>query len=89
MHASEAERLGQVTRRQLVDPAVHSCEGCFGEFGKLGMAVFVAHQHAKCHRPSSTRLGITLTGSDLSLMPRRIVCSSGCKTILNICDAPG
>ena len=50
MHASEAERLGQVTRRQLVDPAVHSCEGCFGEFGKLGMAVFVAHQHAKSHQ---------------------------------------
>ena len=25
-----------------------------------------------------------LTGSDLSLMPRRIAYSSGCKTILNI-----
>ena len=50
MHASEAERLGHVTRRQLVDPAVHSCEGCFGEPSKLGMAVFVVHQYANSHQ---------------------------------------
>jgi hypothetical protein len=48
--ASDAERLDHVTRRQLVDPAVHSCEGCFGKFSKLGMAVFVAHQHPKSHQ---------------------------------------
>ena len=28
--ARVAERPGHVTSRQLVDPAVHSCEGCFG-----------------------------------------------------------
>ena len=52
-----AERLGQVSSRQLVDPAVHSCEGCFGELSKLGMTVFVTHQHAKSHQAEQHRTG--------------------------------
>jgi len=31
-------------------PAVHSRESRFGELSKLGMAVFVAYQHAKSYQ---------------------------------------
>jgi len=57
--ARVADSPGHVTSGQLVDPAVHSCEGSFGELSKLGMAVFVAHQHAKSHQAEQHGTGNT------------------------------